>query len=309
MNNYSSNIYPSHLIDELRGFITRSKAKNVVFPKFVFLCGKANETGKKTNRDWIQDYIKRTSGGLVVPVLSEILWELDGSESGLDLLSFEDFLAEASDVIILFIESYGTACELGAFAMKEKLVDKLVVFNDNQFISTKSFINDGPIEKIKSINETNVIYTDLNAIFSNYKLINKLNEVINQNNRLKINRDYSQIHLKSFIVEMLELISILQPIKQDDLIRIYKNLKNFSFRFDFTDSLGKIIRIPIKTVFSLLKGSNLIFEDCGYFNLVTGIPRISFMFDLNLYQSNLLRTKFLVRKYKYDSQSMLKKVD
>lgn len=37
-------------------------------------------------------------------VLSEQLWE-DGFDSKIDLLTFEEFLAEVSDAIILFVES------------------------------------------------------------------------------------------------------------------------------------------------------------------------------------------------------------
>ncbi len=44
-------------------------------------------------------------------VLSEQLWE-DGFDSTIDLLTFEDFLAEVSDAIILFVESPGSFANL-----------------------------------------------------------------------------------------------------------------------------------------------------------------------------------------------------
>lgn len=309
MSAYFSNVYPTHLVDELRSFTSKSKNRTITFPKFFFLCGKAKIPGKKTNRDWILDYLKRNGLFGVVPVLSEKLWEIDSSKSGLDLLSFEDFLAEASDAILLFVESYGTACELGAFSMKNKLVDKLIVFNDKNFLTTKSFINDGPIRKIKNTNNSNAIYTDLNAIFSNVEVTNKLKEITSQNKRLKINEDINHIQLNSFIVEILELISILQPIKKADLPLIYKTIKRFSTRFNFSDSNKLPIRIQFSNIYELLESSNLICEQNDYLSIKGNLPHISFMFDLNSYQFNQIRAKFLSRKYKYDSDSLLKKVN
>ena len=42
------------------------------------------------------------------------MWE-DRFDNSIDLLIFEEFLAEVSDSIILFVESPGSFCELGAF--------------------------------------------------------------------------------------------------------------------------------------------------------------------------------------------------
>lgn len=298
------NTYPKVLLDELKAYKTNSIHKNVHYPKFLFLCGKAPELGQKTNRDWIQDYYIKNATS-IVPILSETLWETESSEYKLDLLTFEDFLAEASDFIILFIESYGTACELGAFAITEKLFKKLIIINDNEFVNTKSFINDGPVRKLINEKKENVIYTDLNAIFSNPKVVNKLTEIAFLHKRLTINKDYSRIQLNSFIIEMLELISILQPVKQSDLISIYKNVKNFNYRFEFDR-----IKINIKQVFNFLEMSNLIYKNGDdYMNIAINIPRIQFMFEMTNYQFNRIRTKFLVRKYKYDPRSYLKKVE
>ena len=73
----------------------------------------------------IDKYLKSKSDAIFI-VLSEKLWE-DSFDSNIDLLTFEEFLAEVSDAIILFVESPGSFCELGAFAYAEKLFsDKLI---------------------------------------------------------------------------------------------------------------------------------------------------------------------------------------
>ncbi|MBZ0099077.1 MAG: retron St85 family effector protein, partial [Taibaiella sp.] len=65
-----------------------------------------------------------------------------------DLLSIEDKLAQFSDCVILFLESPGAFAELGAFANKSNLTSILLAVNDSAYSGARSFINDGPINKI-----------------------------------------------------------------------------------------------------------------------------------------------------------------
>ena len=77
----------------------------------------------------MQNYLQKQSEDIFI-VLSERLWE-ESFNSNIDLLTFEEFLAEISDVIVLFCESPGSYCELGAFAYANKLFsDKLVIVID-----------------------------------------------------------------------------------------------------------------------------------------------------------------------------------
>lgn len=112
----------SHLDNDTNKFITYPNS---------FLCGAAYSENDydKTNRGVIDKYLKSKSDDIFI-VLSERLWE-DSFDSNIDLLTFEEFLAEVSDAIILFVESPGSFCELGAFAYAEKLFsDKLIIVID-----------------------------------------------------------------------------------------------------------------------------------------------------------------------------------
>ena len=145
----------SHLDNDTNKFIT--------YPKFVFLCGAAYSENEydKTNRGVIDKYLKSKSDDIFI-VLSERLWE-DSFDSNIDLLTFEEFLAEVSDAIILFVESPGSFCELGAFAYAEKLFsDKLIIVIDEKYNGDKSFIITGPTAKAKK-DGAKVIYAPLSG--------------------------------------------------------------------------------------------------------------------------------------------------
>lgn len=140
-------IYSESTIESIRLHLEKNESKYITYPKFVFLCGKAIDGQyETTNRGILQNYIQKQSQDTFI-VLSENLWE-DGFDSNIDLLTFEEFLAEISDAIILFCESPGSYCELGAFAYADKLFsDKLVVVIDEKYRDKKSFIMNGPVAK------------------------------------------------------------------------------------------------------------------------------------------------------------------
>lgn len=92
--------------------LKRSTSKYVTYPKFVFLCGKGYEAGKYdvSNRGVTGCFLKKLLPDTHI-VLSEKLWE-ERFDGDIDLLIFEEFLAEISDAIILFVESPGSFVNL-----------------------------------------------------------------------------------------------------------------------------------------------------------------------------------------------------
>ncbi|MGP6381354.1 retron St85 family effector protein [Yersinia bercovieri] len=95
------------------------------------------------------------------------------------LLSLENMLAEAVDVIVIFPESPGSYAELGAFSNNSELAKKLICIQDNRFKSKKSFINYGPIRLLKTNKTGKVIainyehLSDEDEYFEAYSKINK----------------------------------------------------------------------------------------------------------------------------------------
>ena len=67
-----------------------------------------------------------------------------------DLLSLESDLAQIATLIVVFSESYGSAAELGAFAMKEEIAKRLLVVIDDINYSHDSFIKLGPLKSLEN---------------------------------------------------------------------------------------------------------------------------------------------------------------
>ncbi len=63
-----------------------------------------------------------------------------------DILSLERDLAQLSDLILLFSESYGSAAELGAFAISEEIAERLIVLVDDKNFNDNSFVKLGPLQ-------------------------------------------------------------------------------------------------------------------------------------------------------------------
>lgn len=128
MNSATENInlylYPQKVLDVLKNQMrVYNKQEISNLPKFVFLCGEKYDENKQTNRKLVQDFFEQHRKDIIC-VYSEKLWETFNKVGEIELLSFEEFLAELSDGIVLFLESFGTACELGAFSMRDKLIKK-----------------------------------------------------------------------------------------------------------------------------------------------------------------------------------------
>ncbi len=234
-------IYSNELIESMKAHLENEKFKFITCPKFVFLCGKAYSPDLyfETNRGIVDKYFRSMSKDVYI-VLSERLWE-ESFNSNIDLLTFEEFLAEVSDTIVLFVESAGSFCELGAFAYAEKVFsDKLIIVVDEKYKHDKSFIITGPVAKAEK-DGAKVVYAPLEGtglLSSNslrellYQIVRDFGNKSAKINKRQINRDAGKVSLNSFILELLELVRILQPISRSDLITIYKQVKGFpAFKF------------------------------------------------------------------------------
>ena len=301
-------IYSEKMINSIKSHLEKNESKFITYPKFVFLCGKAIEGQyENTNRGILENYLKKQSQDVYI-VLSEQLWE-DGFDSNIDLLTFEEFLAEISDAIILFCESPGSYCELGAFAYANKLFsDKLVIVVDEQYKGAKSFIMTGPVAKAKQDGAT-IVYAQLDnrGLLASKELRVMVRERVEQFssktatlNRRKCNTDEEKVLISSFIVELLECIKLLQPVSKKDLIDLYKKIKGFSSftfvkrdgdRFHNTIKYDYIIKL-LATV-ELIKIKDEIITSTEY----SKTQRLMLRYYGN--GENKERNKILCKKYRY----------
>ena len=302
-----SRIYSNKMIESMKSHLDNDTNKFITYPKFVFLCGAAYSENEydKTNRGVIDKYLKSKSDDIFI-VLSEKLWE-DSFDSNIDLLTFEEFLAEVSDAIILFVESPGSFCELGAFAYAEKLFsDKLIIVIDEKYKSDKSFIITGPTAQKDG---AKVIYAPLSGtgLLSSADMRKVVDEKSTEfasksspSNKRHPNRDEASISVNTFILELLELIKIVQPISRKDLIEIYKEVKGFSaFKFVKKDGTNFHNEIKYDYIIKLLVTVGLIKLDDNLISTELHQKSQALMFDYPKKSENQERNKLLCRKYRY----------
>ena len=305
MNN---NIYTNSFVEMLRNHFDDGNFKYVSYPKLIFLCGKAKDSDYPlSNRGKLERYLLNNSKDLRI-VLSELIWQ-DSFSENIDLLTFEEFLAEVCDDTILFVESYGSACELGTFAYAEKLFGKkLTLFLDNQFKDAKSFIRTGPTEKAK-VDGANVVFSSiLDKSDTLTPEIQSVADIIVREAKFKqlpknlkrTNKERDKIRLNIFVVELLELLHFVQPITSIDLLELYKMVKGFpSIQFKKTDGKEFHNRIEYSYIIRLLLQLELIKEKDGLLYVKEDEKIQNLMFDLNQRTRNKERNRLLCRKLKY----------
>ncbi len=306
----NSRVYSDEILENMKDHIAKNSKRFITYPKFVFLCGSAfhsTEEYERSNRGIIEKFLTKGQEDIRI-VLSEKLWE-DSFNSSIDLLTFEDFLAEVSDCIVLFVESPGSYCELGAFAYANQLFSKkLIIVIDEKYKNDKSFILTGPTAKAKN-NGAIVAFAPLenNALLSSAELrkaieervkdFSSKNAIINK----RTSNDYeNRITLNSFIIELLELIRIAQPIRRKDLLDLYKEIKGFS-SFSFVKQNGQEFHNEIKFdyIIKLLKDVEIIRSDEKGIILVADNKTQSLMFTYSKREENRARNRLLCRKYRY----------
>tara|TARA_R100001086_G_scaffold73205_1_gene35272 strand:- start:1489 stop:2424 length:936 start_codon:yes stop_codon:yes gene_type:complete len=93
-----------------------------------------------------------------------------------DWLSFESEFAQIVELIILFSESYGSAAELGAFAMDEEISLRLLVVMDDANYGGSSFIKHGPVRRLEERYGKSAVCV-LNRVDINISSIEKVADV------------------------------------------------------------------------------------------------------------------------------------
>lgn len=302
-------IYSPMMIKNLKNHLEKNSSRIITYPKFIFLCGKHFDTIEEystSNRGVVDNYIQKISNNVFI-VLSEKLWE-NSFAADIDLLTFEEFLAEISDDIILFVESPGAFCELGAFSYANGLFsNKLTIVIDPKYKGDDSFIMKGPTKKAEK-NGSNIIYAKLNGtgLLANTDLRlhiqNKIATLTKPTaiNKKNINIDKNCVYLYSFIIEILELIKLVQPITKNDLLDIYKTIKGFdSFTFVKSDKSKFHSEIKLEYIYKLLNSIGLIQYNDNIITTENHKDVQNLMFKFSNHSENRERNRLICRKFRY----------
>jgi hypothetical protein len=202
------------------------------FKKTIFLCGKdINDKSSirykvaqaLTNHFWYSN-----SYDLIYP--EDIFDELLYSSNSTDLLSLENLLADSVDAVVVIPESAGSFAELGAFANNEKLREKMICLIDVKYKRDKSFINQGPVKLVKSVNKDAVVYIDeskigvsLSSKIDSFSFlardieIDKLVSAIRKIKKVSVKNKITLLQLDRFL---LPTIFLLEPVDKSILVKI-----------------------------------------------------------------------------------------
>ncbi len=218
-------------INENRDKVKRSHNSLGEYYDFIFLCGKERKPGD--NREVISEIVdmKKNRSSLYSEELITFL-------QSLDLLRFEEILLEISTAVIIIVESWGSACELGAFTHIDTNLNKIYVINDKKYQNSQSFINEGPIRKIKTMikGQTRVFEEDFRKVGSENVLIVSplLHKHINEIQTKKtIKQSYSitnrtmSVSDVSFLLWLIfDMVKIMGVVCKKNIYEIIKGIYN-----------------------------------------------------------------------------------
>lgn len=238
-------------------------------PLFLFLCGGEDGNSKYVCRAHTERHIRSNPAlQAIVTVKPEILLDRYSDIVGkMNLLELEAIIAELSDSVLLFDESEGPLCELGAFSMSPQIKDILTACIPARFRGSRSFAIQGPVKLIEDCDSklSNVFYLDIDCPFSSAELLEyflSFESTVRYFKKHRINRDKDQVDLGSFCRECLDLAAIFAPITDEDLLEVYKCFKGFeSFNFSFNAVEKRPRGFSYQVVLAYLASTDLISYD------------------------------------------------
>lgn len=224
----------------------------------VFLCGGASNNKHKSLRDKVRILLeneRKTYWNKPYKVFypEDLLIEVLNKTKEADLLSYEQFLANNSHMIVIVCESPGALVELGAFTNNEYTVNKVIAAIDKKRSKDKSFIMLGPIKYLKKRNRLNIVeYGQDEVEFtkrlsknireknkssnSNSNMLN-LSTIVGMHYFIQLTLYYFKMLTSKELVEVIEYISAEENIEYKD----FQVLFNAALKLLFQDK--KIVKI------------------------------------------------------------------
>lgn len=136
------------------------------FPKIAFFCGgnpRAIPDGSSNYFLSVRSYIAQAMTAKYSNIFcqhAEHIKDWNSYNIYSDLIDFESDIAVLCKTIVLFLESPGSTAELGSFSVLSEINNKILVFVNSKHASSSSYIQHGPLKKLKNISESKVHYID-----------------------------------------------------------------------------------------------------------------------------------------------------
>lgn len=136
------------------------------------------------------------------------------ADSYKNLLELEEDLASVASIVPIFLESPGSFAEVGSFASNKHLIKKILVFQDTKYKDEESFINLGPLHRIRSTCSIDDVlcyaWDDISSYFSDIK--NNILEKLNVKEKTFYPNNIGDISIL-----IIEILGISQLAKRNDI--------------------------------------------------------------------------------------------
>lgn len=272
------------------------------YPRFIFSCGAAPSMCHPARID-LKDYVdrrRRLENQNIYCLSAESVVE-SNVFGGVDLVTQESMIVDVADWLIIFAESIGAYCELGAFTALPHALDITSVAIDKSERGKDSYLMMGPVRTIQDHPSPlcEVFYVDFQCVLACERLVafvDSLHQTIGSADRLRgrdgkrkaPNKEVDSLSVGSLVHELIDILNVLEPMTREDLLEAYLRVKEFKsnnlhiYSETISRDLKKDARISYNQVIDFMKANRLVIEEeavAGLRVLRSGVhQRGSFLF-------------------------------
>ena len=218
----------------------------------IFLCGKAmpEDPNEPHSRGIIEQRCYST-GKQYVLYSEKIISQL--SPVNLDLLTLEEVMFDLCSALVVVVESFGSACELGAFSLMNNNVSKIFIIYDKRYIATPSFLLLGPVHKVESVSKSHVIYESffdspfktINLSTAGQKALRSISQTSFRRKPLSIDKSTGWVNDLGFFIRLLfDYVHTFGILVKDDIQYVLpylfkKPVTHFRIRLSSKNTIGE----------------------------------------------------------------------
>lgn len=252
-------------------------------------------------RETLLDYARKYFLGFRFVRAEDVFSALKEKAESDDLLTIEDQIGNYSDCIIIVCESESAFAELGAFTLSDKLVEQVLIVNDERYKTTASFIGLGPIARANRKSKFKpAVYGNFKAILKSAVEIEERLKTIQRTNRSNVNLStgskFKDALPKLRLLFLADLVHYFAPIGQNELVAIIKTFyEGGSFDIELELALLESLRFIERTKSELLRYA---LNETSFFYDYLGVNTIALRASVIRYyfQNDRERMQILVRK-------------
>lgn len=196
--------------------------------QLMFLCGANRSAGvPSARREAIKRFIENMSPDFRVTYAEGVFNELMKIGHSRNVLDLEHEISDIADKILIILESPSAFCELGAFA-HQSFRKKLIIVNNSEFKSERSFINTGPIAAAIEVKAPVLWYPmasdgvhNVDGIGSTFMELKASIEVKSSSRSVRFSGDISNLEAtKASLYFVHDLVLFGGPLSYEELVEL-----------------------------------------------------------------------------------------